>query len=80
MVFLLIEPIFLPRVADANAAVTIGSPLTVADAYSGVLLSYAARLSTTPVETRPIFARLFHGYGLPEALRTDHGAPRATPV
>jgi transposase InsO family protein len=55
-------------------------PLTVADAYSRFLLSCAARLSTKQVEARPVFERLFHEYGLPEAIRTDNGAPFATPA
>jgi transposase InsO family protein len=55
-------------------------PLTVADADSRFLLSCAARLSTKPVEARPIFARLFQAYGLPEARRPDNGAPLATPA
>ena len=55
-------------------------PLTVADAYSRFLLSRSARLSTKQVEARPIFERLFHEYGLPEAIRTDNGAPFATPA
>jgi putative transposase len=32
------------------------------------------------VEARPIFERLFHEYGLPEAICTDNGAPFATPA
>jgi putative transposase len=55
-------------------------PLTVADAYSRFLLSCAARLSTKQVEARPSFERLFHEYGLPEAIRTDNGPPFATPA
>jgi putative transposase len=55
-------------------------PLTVADAYSRFLLSCTARLSTKQIEARPIFERLFHEYGLPEAIRTDNGAPFATPA
>ncbi len=55
-------------------------PLTVAEAYSRFLLSCAARLSTKQVEARPIFERLFYEYGLPEAIRTDNGAPFATPA
>jgi putative transposase len=54
--------------------------LTVADAYSRLLFSCAARLSTTQVEARPIFERLFREYGLPDAIRTDNGAPFATPA
>jgi putative transposase len=55
-------------------------PLTVADADSRFLLSCAARLSTKQVEARPIFERLCQEYGLPEAIRTDNGAPFATPA
>jgi transposase InsO family protein len=55
-------------------------PLTVADAYSRFLLSCSAQLSTKPVEARPIFERLLHAYGLPEAICIDHGAPFATPA
>lgn len=54
--------------------------LTVADASSRFLLSCSARLSTKQVEARPIFAGLFHGYGLPEAKHTHNGAPFATPA
>jgi putative transposase len=57
-----------------------GFPLTVADAYSRDLLGCTARLSTKQGEAQPIFARLFHAYGLPEALRPDHGPPFATPA
>ena len=55
-------------------------PLTVADAYSRFLLSCSARLSTKQAEARPIFERLFQEYGLPQAIRTDNGAPFATPA
>jgi putative transposase len=55
-------------------------PLTVADAYSRFLLSCSARLSTKQVEARPLFERLFREYGLPDAIRTDNGAPFATPA
>jgi putative transposase len=57
-----------------------GYPLTVADAYSRYLLGGTARLSTQQVEAQPVFERLFREYGLPEAMRTDHGAPFATPA
>jgi putative transposase len=55
-------------------------PLTVADAYARDLLGCTARRSTKQVEAQPVFARLFREYGLPEAIRTDHGAPLATPA
>jgi transposase InsO family protein len=57
-----------------------GDPLTVAEADRRLLFSGSARLSTTQGEARPIFARLLHAYGLPEAIRPDHGAPFATPA
>ena len=52
----------------------------MADASSRLLFSCSARRSTKPVEARPIFERLFRAYGLPDAMRTDHGAPCATPA
>jgi hypothetical protein len=52
----------------------------VADAYSRYLLGCTARLSTKQVEAQPVFEHLFHEYGLPEAIRTDNGAPFATPA
>jgi transposase InsO family protein len=57
-----------------------GSPLTVADAYSRFLFCCSARLSTKQTEARPVFERLFREYGLPDAIRTDNGAPFATPA
>jgi putative transposase len=57
-----------------------GSPLTVAAAYSRFLRRCAARRSTKHAEARPLFARLFQAYGLPQAIRTDHGAPFAPPA
>jgi putative transposase len=56
------------------------SPLTVAEAHSRLLGSGSTRLSTKQVEARPLFERLFHEYGLPEAIRPDNGAPFATPA
>ena len=55
-------------------------PLTVADASSRYLLGCTARLSTKQVEAQPVFEHLCREYGLPEALRTDNGAPFATPA
>jgi putative transposase len=57
-----------------------GLPLTGADAYSRDRLGCTARLSTQQGEAQPLFARLFHADGRPEALRTDHGPPCATPA
>lgn len=55
-------------------------PLTVADAHSRYLLTCTARLSVKQTEARPVFEQLFHTYGLPRAIRTDNGAPFATPA
>jgi len=55
-------------------------PLTVADAYSRYLLACAARYSVKQAEAQPIFEDLFRTYGLPEAIRTDNGAPFASPA
>lgn len=52
----------------------------MADAYSRFLFCCSARLSTKHTEARPIFERLFREYGLPDAIRTDNGAPFATPA
>jgi transposase InsO family protein len=53
-------------------------PLTVQDAFSRYLLGCRWLTGTTTQEARPVFARLFQEYGLPEILRTDNGVPFAT--
>jgi len=55
-------------------------PLPVADADRRGLFRGSARLSTPPGEARPICAHLVQDDGRPEALRTDHGPPFATPA
>lgn len=57
-----------------------GDPVPGADAYSRSLFSGSARLSTTPVAARPSCARRCQDYGLPAAMRPDHGPPFATPA
>ena len=53
-------------------------PLTMTDNYSRFLLR-CQRVSPTKYESiQPIFADAFYEYGLPEAIRTDNGAPFAT--
>lgn len=53
-------------------------PLTMTDNYSRFLLR-CQRVSPARYETiQPIFADAFYEYGLPEAIRTDNGAPFAT--
>jgi putative transposase len=53
-------------------------PLTVMDAYSRCVLGLEALGSTSDAEAWPVFARLFHEYGLPERLRSDNGPPFAS--
>jgi len=53
-------------------------PLTVSDNFSRYLLSCRGLSHPTYEETRPWFERVFKEYGLPEAIRTDNGAPFAS--
>ena len=55
-------------------------PLTVADGYSRYLLACQAVARTGVAEVRPILERLFREHGMPRALRTDNGAPFASPT
>jgi len=53
-------------------------PLTIADQHSRYLLTCKGLLSTKGDGVRPAFARAFHEFGLPRAMRTDNGVPFAT--
>jgi transposase InsO family protein len=53
-------------------------PLTVTDHYSRVLLLCRALASIRTEGVKPVFRRLFREVGLPEAIRTDNGAPFAS--
>ncbi len=53
-------------------------PLTVCDAHSRFILSCHGLPSVAQVAARAQFERLFHEYGLPEAIRSDNGTPFAT--
>lgn len=54
-------------------------PLTVSDAWSRYLLKCVALKGGTCMElVKPHFELLFREYGLPEAIRTDNGAPFAS--
>jgi transposase InsO family protein len=53
-------------------------PLTVTDHYSRRLLMCQGLLSTRGEAAQPAFRRLFREAGLPEAIRTDNGAPFVT--
>ena len=53
-------------------------PLTLSDAYSRFLLRCQAVEKTDTPGTRAIFEAAFREYGLPQAIRTDNGAPFAS--
>lgn len=53
-------------------------PLTVTDQYSRYLLGCQGLLSTSAVESKPVFTRLFKEFGLPKRIRSDNGVPFAT--
>jgi putative transposase len=55
-----------------------GSPLTISDGDRRLLLACPALSSTSVEEANPVFTRVFHAFGLPPRLRTDHGVPCAT--
>jgi transposase InsO family protein len=53
-------------------------PLTVTDHYSRTLLVCRALASIRTEGVKPVFRRVFREVGLPEAIRTDNGAPFAS--
>jgi hypothetical protein len=53
-------------------------PLTITDAYSRYLLRSQAVEKTDTERVRAIFEAAFREYGLPDAIRTDNGAPFAS--
>jgi putative transposase len=53
-------------------------PLTIQDGCSRYLLGCQGLVGTRFVETKQVFRRLFHEYGLPERIRTDNGVPFAS--
>jgi transposase InsO family protein len=52
-------------------------PLTVTDDYSRMILGCVGQVSTNYEITRKNFTGVFERYGLPEAIRSDNGAPFA---
>lgn len=53
-------------------------PLTVTDHFSRRLLACRGLLSVKTAEAQPVFRALFRTVGLPDAIRTDNGAPFAS--
>ncbi len=53
-------------------------PLTISDACSRYLLRCRAVAKTDGIEAKAVFEAVFREYGLPEAIRTDNGAPFAS--
>jgi transposase InsO family protein len=53
-------------------------PLTLSDAHSRYLLRCQAVEKTDTARVRAIFEAAFREYGMPEAIRTDNGAPFAS--
>jgi putative transposase len=53
-------------------------PLTISDAHSRYLLRCQAMEKTDTARVQALFEAAFREYGLPEAIRTDNGAPFAT--
>ena len=55
-------------------------PLTISDAWSRYLLRSQAVEKADSERVRAIFEAAFREYGLPAAIRTDNGAPFASPA
>lgn len=53
-------------------------PLTITDGYSRFLLGCQGLASTSVQDAKPVFARVFREFGLPQRIRTDNGPPFAT--
>ena len=53
-------------------------PLTISDAHSRYLLRCQAVEKTDTARVQAIFETCFREYGMPEAIRTDNGAPFAS--
>ena len=55
-------------------------PLTISDAHSRYLLRCQGVEKTDTARVQAIFEAAFREYGMPEAIRTDNGAPFASPA
>lgn len=54
-------------------------PLTISDYHSRYLLACEGQTSTKAIYAFTVFEQTFREYGLPDAIRTDNGAPFASP-
>ena len=52
-------------------------PLTITDSFSRYLIGLGATPNTRAEEARPLFEQAFRDHGLPDAIRSDNGAPFA---
>ena len=55
-------------------------PLTVQDGFSRYLLGCQGLEGTRYRDTKRVFRRLFHEFGLPRRIRTDNGVPFSSPL
>jgi len=53
-------------------------PLTITDSFSRYLIGVGATTNTREEQAKPLFERAFHEHGLPDAIRSDNGAPFAS--
>ena len=71
--------------ADFKGHFALGSgdrchPLTISDGFSRYLLRCKAMAHPSGPDTFAVFESAFREYGLPSAIRTDNGAPFASPA
>jgi putative transposase len=55
-----------------------GYPLTITDHFSRRVLACSGLRSVKTADAKPVFRALFRDVGLPDAIRTDNGAPFAS--
>ncbi|MDH3208743.1 MAG: helix-turn-helix domain-containing protein [Gemmatimonadota bacterium] len=53
-------------------------PLTIQDGFSRYLLACQGLVGTRFLDTKRVFSRLFHEFGLPRRIRSDNGVPFAS--
>ena len=67
------------RASSCWGTASTATPLTLTDYHSRHLLACEALDSTKSPFARTVFEQAFNAYGLPQAIRTDHGVPFASP-